>query len=127
MTEPVEQKLVSMLDALQSGVVEIGGKLVKYTPDVVDAGLAVVRIDCASNLIYSALFVFAVAACWCALIKWCKEIDVETNSQANIIRAFLLVPLAIVAIRLMLDVWWWVGMFEPKLYIAHKIMEQVMK
>ena len=46
-----------MLDALQSGVVEIGGKLVKYTPDVVDAGLAVVRIDCASNLIYSALFV----------------------------------------------------------------------
>jgi hypothetical protein len=37
MTEDVETKIVEILDALQNGAAVIGGKVVKYAPDVADA------------------------------------------------------------------------------------------
>ena len=43
-TDKIQDKVVSMLDALQQGTTTLGDKLVKYTPDVVDAGLWVIRM-----------------------------------------------------------------------------------
>lgn len=65
-TDKIQDKVVSMLDALQQGTTTLGDKLVKYTPDVVDAGLWVIRIDGIQEIaiaIFCLLF-FTIGGYW---------------------------------------------------------------
>lgn len=51
--DKVEDKLVTILDALQTGAVTVGEQVVKYSPDVADAALMIVRVDAAETLLWS--------------------------------------------------------------------------
>ena len=124
MSDAIEQKVISMLDALQSGIAEVGGQVVKYTPDVIDATLWVVRIDVISA-IFSSLVVFLVTALLSK--KFYNELQ---NTEYDVDkRVFCVIGLigssisALISFLCLADIWNFVALIEPKLYIAKQIIE----
>jgi len=125
MSDKIETKLVSMLDALQNGVAEVGGKIVKYTPDVVNAAEWVVRIDGAQELVFSifglllgvfsAKFLFKHAKIWCD----------NNGNPIGYIGGIGAVVFSTASFFSIINMWTWIMIFEPKLYIAKQIIESV--
>jgi len=129
MSDKVETKLVSMLDALQNGVAEVGGKIVKYTPDVVNAAEWVVRIDGVQSIVFSVSGMIVMGYASVKIWKFARKIREEDRysgwADFNNALAVILGIVAALQIRIILDVWNWVRIFEPKLYIAKQIIESV--
>ena len=153
MTDKVEEKIVSMLDALQSGVVHVGEQVVKYSPDVADAALWVVRIEGVSALIYGVIGLFAIAIAIILFRKYlwhnsqytaefklyCSKQGVEERIHRNnannhyfwrLAFGFSALGFTFVGfgfLKKLLDIWNWVAVFEPKLYIAKQIIDAALK
>lgn len=131
-TDKVQDKVVSMLDALQHGVTTVGNSVVKYTPDVVDAGLWVVRIDGIQTLTFSILGLLAAFILGHASYKFWKYLEKECELDGPVI-VFPLFGGIITIIMIigntitLLNVWNWVAIFEPKLYLAKQIIDSVVK
>jgi hypothetical protein len=125
--ETVEAKLVNMLDALQNGVAEIGNTAVKYAPDVMDAALQVVRIDGIQN-VATALYLFVLGCISLGNVKRFYKKAVEDSWDSCWCVAPIGAVLAggvllIQAMATLTNIWVWVSIFEPKLYIAKQIIK----
>lgn len=130
MTSSVETKIVSMLDALQHGIVTVGEKAVKYSPDIADAALSVTQITGAAELLYGIGQGIALFLC----VKFClffykTAVEDDSFGAGLAVAGFASasVGLAISVIYAFFNVWNYVAIFNPKIYIAHQIIEKVMK
>lgn len=156
-SDAIQNKVVGMLDALQNGAVELGSQVVKYTPEVVDAGLWVVRIDGLNSLFWSLIcFLFCSVVLYKIIPKAIKHHNdycsyrnansygrtPEEKDEWTRVKSYkdsydksvlcwgivTVATMAIVpAILTLTKVWQWVAVFEPKLYLAKQIIASVVK
>jgi len=130
--QDVETKIIDMLDALQSGAVTVGEKVVEYTPEAIDAALWVIRIDGIQS-ITSGLFLTALAGVGFyyvrKLLPWAKKtrseafVDGELAYVPVVMLALLSIFVAIEGVHKATCIWNWVAIFESKLAIAKRVIE----
>lgn len=126
----VQHKVVSMLDALQNGAVIVGNQVVKYTPDVINAALDIVRINGLQQALHCLLSLVVLITA-CNISK--KQYPIANFNTGNdsamfcIVSWFFILISSIIISIIAFDVWNWVMIFEPKLYIAKEIIDKVMK
>lgn len=115
----VTDKAAQYLNALESITKQ-------YAPDVIDAALSVVRMQGAQRLVHGvALVVCAIACGWITRKLWAASDGDDPEKIALMI--FCVVGgvfSAILGLARLLDIWTWVAIFEPKLYIAHALIEK---
>lgn len=129
----VQQKVVSILDALQNGAVEVGHTVVKYTPDVVDAALMVTRINGLQHLFNALglLVAFIISVIINKYVfKWIKSTHRDNdNFFPHFLFAIIGIELSILGINILniiFNAWYWVQVFSPKLYIAKQIIDKAL-
>lgn len=135
---PIENKVVSMLDALQNGAIEVGNQVVKYTPDVIEATYGIIKIDNLQHIL-SAIILGAVCIIGYNIAangfnreaKWRKEKERDIGWQGvgyfyGCVSIAISTLLFLRILYLIGDIWTWIGIFNPKLYIAHEIIEKVL-
>lgn len=116
----IETKVVEILDKLESMTTE-------YAPEVMDAALGVVRVDAIGNFvtvsIFSLISIFLLVRFLRPFIDFLKKEDSDGYYFLTVIFAIIwgLVWLTSV-LATYLDTWMWVGMFNPQLALAHKIL-----
>lgn len=129
MDKVVENKLVDMLDALQNGVIEIGNQTLKYAPDIQQALLAVVRVDALQHLVYGVVAAIVVKWSYESIKKGCelnKQDKYSVDGAGHVIAGVMLGVFSLVSVTFtLLDVWCWAGLFDPKIYLAHKLLDKV--
>lgn len=132
-SDAIQNKVVSMLDALQNGAVEVGTQVVKYTPDVIDAGLWVIRIEGIQALVFSLSFLLPL---WLLhpfakrSLAWAQAATKEDDDNfpsflLPIILYGIVILFAAQAFYILTNIWSWVAVFEPKLYLAKQIIASV--
>lgn len=128
-TPGIEEKVVGMLDALQNGAVKIGEQVVKYSPDVADAALWVVRIDGVQSIATAIFFVIAAIVLYVATRRfwaWAWRVDKDFDTPAimvPVVTGILTIISSILASARIFDVWNWIAIFQPKLYLAKQIIK----
>jgi len=103
-----------------------------YGPDVVNAAVEVARVDALQGIIHwCILFVFMFATFmggFCIIrnkVALWDRYDSPTPAAVVMFFSFLFSGGFFIAILLTLDVWNFVGIFQPKLYIAHQIISSI--
>lgn len=97
----------------------------QYSPDVVDAGLTVIRVHGIKSIV-ECLVGIAIGAAFClAAYKLYPIIEEKVDeSMASIFSTISgiigTIVLAVASISIF-NVWTWVAVFDPKLYLAYKI------
>lgn len=129
-----------MLDKAANMAEQIAGKMAalaeKYGPDVVNAGLAVIRIDGAQSLVVGFVLLGVVVTICVLGYKHAKRghvkraekvIDMDTFGFGYIfpvtaggVLAFFM---ALGCADRLFSIWNWVQVFYPELYIAKRIIE----
>lgn len=129
----LEDKLIGMLDALENGAVQVGEQVVKYSPEVADAALWVIRIDSAQALLSSLAWLFVCVIPAIFFYKLAKKFAKEENGKHGDAEAVLwsgafsaiFTGAAMIPASGLFNLWNWIGMFEPKLKLAKDIIERV--
>lgn len=124
--ENLEQKVIDLIDKS----LETGGKLVDtHGQDAVDLALTVARIDAAGVIIQGAFFI-AVGVLAALLTK--HIIKKITAGEWEELVAIVTFPIGMGAVASLIggaidfiNIWAWVGIFEPKLWLAHKAIQAV--
>ncbi len=139
-SEPLQQKLVEMADAIQAGIIKIA-------PEAMDITLSVTRAGCLISVIsWSAFMLLAGyilkksfssfmenqegytnyrSASVADEEKYKKYRDFDDYCVMYFIPAFLVgVPFIIAIFHSPL--WEFVGAFEPKIYLAHQLIAKVL-
>jgi hypothetical protein len=137
----LEDKTVEIMDKAMIGAEKLTEKMaelaVQYGPDVVNAGLSVAQYQATQQLIYGTLMCTAslgvmYAAYW--LLGYCKRLNEEKGQHepreifsvvSGLYFGLGLVLMAWGGVKLF-NIWNWVGIFEPKLWIAHRILEKAL-
>jgi len=122
MTDKIEQKVISMLDALQNGAVEIGGTVVKYAPDLLYTAEKIIQIDAAGRLV-PAVIIFILGQ-WGLRknVKWFKECDYSEEFLPGFFTIIFAI-ISIISAICLLNIWHWVAIFEPRLALAKQIAQ----
>lgn len=128
MSDAIETKILSMLDALQNGVITVAGQTIKYAPDVMQAALSVTVINGVQDLMFSIIFLLALIIFVFILIFGIKQVKLNQFNDGwqafGVVGCFFSSVCFLISIC---NVWMWVEIFNPKLYIAHQIVQQVLK
>ena len=129
-TAALENKVVEMLDALQNGAVEIGHQVVKYTPDMIQAVYGVTMINGIQNIVYGILwlgvtiFLYRKAKSY----KWSGgNYGPEGVDVLKFVTGAAAIVTFIISTTQLLDVWNYTAIVEPKLYIAHQIIDKALE
>ncbi len=131
--ETVQNKLVEMLDALQHGAVKVGETVVKYTPDAIDTALWVVRLDgiqALLSIVFFLLLGIGLIVTTYKLKAWVLRIDEDIESPAILLpiaTAGFAISLLVINISRLFNVWLWISIYEPKLWLAKQLVAQVLK
>lgn len=126
-------KLVQSADALTA---KLGALAEKYGPEVIDAGLTVVQIEGASNVlvgligaavaglasVYAPRFFRRGQEQWQAYLKNRVGPEGDACMAAGFGNAVVGGIGALVALLTLANLWNWVAIFSPKLWIAHKLL-----
>jgi len=132
MSKNVEEKAVELMDrsadAVEAFAVKLQALTLEYGPEVVDAVFWVARVDALSVIGVTAgvlIAGIALALNTKRAMAWSKR--VEPNSETplaiwgHLVGLSSIVLLSIATIRI-LNPWPWVGVIEPQLWIAKKIL-----
>lgn len=133
-------KLSDAADQLAAKMVELAQQ---YGPDVIDAGLAVARIEAAQGIV-KGVVLLAVSAVFSFICYKLTKIgfnlmriyklpetshgapdgmwQITIGGCAGIVAAII----GIASVVVLIDIWNWVGIFEPKLWIAHRLLVGVL-
>lgn len=132
-TPDISAKVVEILDQLQTGVVMVGNKAIEYSPDVADAMLWVVRIDGLQQLLLGlACGVLSIFTFKYLKRLWVWGIDAQKNDSSEpyiFIPCFGSGPFLVLwghTYNSLFDIWNWVQVFEPKLYLAKQVITKVL-
>ncbi len=126
----IEQKVVEILDAAQQGAVKVGETIIQYSPDVANAFLAIVRIEGLAKLIPSILILVACCVFYRSFIRMWKwalsryHYSIDRHLFACIASAIICV-FVIHALFCILNIWNWVAIFEPKLWLAKQLVDKL--
>lgn len=131
----IEDKAVDIMDKAMVGAERLTEKLAElaaqYGPDVVNAAIEVARITALRPIIGGAvcavvsyvLLRFSIKAFQTAKADdWDNPVYIVGCGFSGIISSGFGTAAAIY----LFDVWNWVGVFEPKLWIAHRILEKAL-
>lgn len=131
MSDALENKAVEILDKSQQAIASFADKLTdlakQYGPEVADAALQMARIDALSGLVPA---IFTVAATVIVgpkvvrnLRKWQEKDPYDPGPLILLVVSGAVAAIFnLAAIMTLLDVWRWVGVFEPKLWLAKRIL-----
>ena len=122
----IEEKAVDILNQLEALAKQ-------YTPDVIDAAINVTRIEGLSAIIGGFAMLVCIYPAYNAAIRLYRyftkkqEQDRYADWELCVMSVVVVGPiivlcLAIFGLANVLDIWRWVAVFEPKLYIAKQIM-----
>lgn len=99
----------------------------QYGPDVVQAALVVARIDAAENIVRYIIFLGIILAIgstikpfWTWAAKYSDDYDAATYVLPLVIIASTLILTIVLICNF--SIWPLVGVYEPKLWIAHKLL-----
>lgn len=128
-------KLLDIINQVQSGIVA-------HAPDAVNLVLASTQIDCLQSIILSFIGVIVSIICGFIIFKIQKKIDADKkdnkpyHERLTWIEPEAVLPalfaglsgsiILVISVITLLDIWNWVGLFNPKLYLAHQIIAKVM-
>lgn len=122
----LESKAVEILDRLDAVVTQ-------YTPEVANAAIEAVRITCIGNAVVGCLCIlFTAFLCikvWPKIYNKYKDyMNNHPYSDADMGFAIfnvhfigVLIVVNIATVFHVLDIWNWVGIFNPELALAHKL------
>lgn len=125
----LESKAVDILDKLDAVVTQ-------YAPEVGEAVVEAVRITSIGSLISALILIILSSILMFLTLKWATYYTLKADSEScmeegldpragfwfvSIIGHFMFAILAISAICIICDIWVWVGIFNPKLALAHQI------
>jgi hypothetical protein len=130
-TDKVTNKVLEIIDQLQGVAGDAAHQAVNHLPDAVNLGLATIRVDGVSDFIYGlvAATIFYISY---RFAKWgfikSRETDFEDGCAGlAMIFGFIFAFFAgVLTASLLFDVWTYTKIFEPKIYLAHKVVEKVL-
>lgn len=101
----------------------------QFAPEAVEAAILVVQLNAINELIFSAV---SVLYAW-LFMKYCsqkvinawREMGSEGWAIGGAVAGFVGFVLLICSLVTILNVWTWVALFNPKLYIARQILGRV--
>lgn len=123
----LENKTVEIIDKSQAAIATLADKLTEmakqYGPDVADGALQMARIDAANHLLPSLVALFLAPAFYVTARKLNPE-DWHQPSLRGLatIGAGLGCAVSTLVSFGIFDLWQWVGIFEPKLWLAKRIL-----
>lgn len=128
----VQAKVVEMLDQLQHGAVTVGNTIIKYSPDVADAMLWIVRINGLQQLVMIIPCLLVMYFSQKLAIKYWKHlVEKRDTDEVQVLGVWLLWAVFLVAacqfVYLILNIWTWIQIFEPKLWLAKHIVAKVLQ
>lgn len=125
---PMLNTIMQQLDNTVQAAVGAG---MKYAPDVINLGLTVVRIDCLEDVVDAMASLLGLYILY-RFVKWCGKLA-KDDRGGNPLPIFGLIFGCVGAICAagnaffsLINVWMYVGLFEPKLYIAHLLVEKAL-
>lgn len=124
---------------VDAALAKLGELVQQHGPDAVNLAAQVVQVNAAGNLIVGVLALAAAGGC-AALIKRPLKVVREESAKDFMVRndarelfgvvgvvALTIVGtiLAIVSAVSLFDVWTWIGLFNPKLALAHEVLSRI--
>lgn len=129
----LEEKAIEVIDKAMDGVEKLSNMLsdvaVQYGPEVVDAALTVVRISGAGNIVVGLTLAILPLFFFCNIKNlWKWALKHETSSDSGSLVLVVLsgmgcVASSIVSFIMLINLWTWVAIIEPKLWVAHEILK----
>jgi hypothetical protein len=104
----------------------------QYAPDVVDAAMGVVQISAAGTLIKAFAICLGIFLFWRFAAKPLTRIynnspEWDLPAGAALVAGAIASGIgAIIAVVLLLNIWVWTALFNPKLYLAYKLLGKVL-
>lgn len=142
MVEKAGGKIDGYINSLGDGIAAVGAKLTElanqYGGDLLDLALNIYRVKALGELLIGLVLLSLTIVLWVFYVKiWWQKVTVNFNApsgERGAARGFVAVALAIfslftgsIAFTQLTNIWYWVGVFEPKLYVAYLILEKVIK
>jgi H+/Cl- antiporter ClcA len=134
MSDALENKAVEILgdsqEAIKAFADKLGNLAEQYSPEVVDAALAMARIDAIQTLVPGVVCGAIGYALYRVLKKAWPWIGEELRKHGPDPSAMVTLifggggvgALILAAVLQLANVWAWVGIFEPKLWVAKRIL-----
>ena len=132
MSEKIEEKAVELMDrsadAIEAFATKLQSLASEYGPEVVDAALWVARVDALQKITLAVLLAVLAAIAWGTvrpLIRWGKKVDPNWESPApalGYLSGILGSILGLIALIKIFDPWPWVGVIEPQIWIAKRVL-----
>jgi hypothetical protein len=104
----------------------------QYAPDVLDAAMGVVQMQAAGNLLTALGICAGIYLFWRFAAKPLTSIykgnyDWDIPAGAALVAGSVGSGIgAIIAVIILLDIWVWTALFNPKLYLAYKLLGKVL-
>lgn len=119
----IEQKLVELIDKFENLSAELA-------PEVVEVGLTAARIAAGQELVYGVLaLVVAGVFLWFPFKVWAGLYDADDTPDDIAFVVFTTgasslptLIATIIALANLLNIWNWAGLFDPRLWIAARVM-----
>lgn len=128
----VQAKVVEILDQVQHGAVTVGNTIIKYSPTVADALLWIVRINGLQELVMVIPCILGMYVSQKLAIKYWKHLVEKRDTDEILVlgvwflwAAFLGATYQFFAVTL--NIWTWIQVFEPKLWLAKQIVAKVLQ
>lgn len=135
MSDALENKAVEILDKSQAAIASFADKLTEltkqYGPDVAHAALSLARVDAINSLVPHIVAAIAFVLLW----RWVSAHIAKTKTNRGerydftdcnpvvLIGGGMAVFISgLIASVGLFNVWAWVGIFEPKLWLAKRIL-----
>jgi hypothetical protein len=123
-TDQVASKLLEIINQIQAGVVA-------HAPEAANLALQAVSYDGWYSLIIGfswlalSLILYYIAKRYVYYIKNCEKKNESDEIALGLLVCAIVIILIFAAIELF-DFWNWVQAFNPKLYLAHEIIQKVL-
>jgi hypothetical protein len=133
-TDQLTQKLLDIINQLQAATMA-------HASDAMNIALASIQVDCAKNFLISLVSGLFLIIMLKIFFKIKARIDSDEESEkpsyecltwdseeviSSLVVIGILSFIAIIFfIATIIDIWSWVGLFNPKLYLAHEIIQKV--
>lgn len=129
MSDAVDQKAVELMDKAANAVEAFAAKLdtlaQEYGPEVIDAALAVARIEAADRILGQlAAIAVTLALVWAARGCWRAHVKDDENPAfiIGLVASVAAGAFCSMAFLITASIWPWVGIIEPKLWIAKRVL-----
>lgn len=112
-----------MAETIEKMAGHLGTLAEKYGPETVDTALTAARVHGAGNIAVGAFLIAAVVSIpWKRFFVWVKATDGDGPVMLFIVAVGLAPMGGIAGAIMLLDIWNWVAVIEPKLWVAKKLM-----